>query len=139
MLNTDFYVFFNVTLDNFGKATCQLDTNCGHMGTCGLLGKCGMSPTYEIGLLYSKVHFNQFGLYGVQFFLLGKRACFARLSRSLHQNATYWLRPFSTHQNKKSRMHLKKLITSEFVKNKIETNLNLCKSECKSSRVLVQK
>ena len=40
MFNTDFYTFFNITVDSNGKATCRLDTACGHQGTCGLLGEC---------------------------------------------------------------------------------------------------
>lgn len=55
MLNTDFYVFFNITLNAEGQATCQLDTNCGRQGTCGLFGKCGLSPTYPLGLEYANV------------------------------------------------------------------------------------
>ena len=56
MLNTDFYVFFNITVNAYGKATCILDTNCSNDGSCGLFGKCGMSPTYEIALFYSEVN-----------------------------------------------------------------------------------
>ena len=54
--NTDFYVFFNITLDANGKATCILDTQCGLYGTCGLNGTCAKSQTYDFGLQYSKVN-----------------------------------------------------------------------------------
>ncbi len=54
MLTTDFYVFFNITLDENGKSTCHLDTSCGLKGTCGLHAICGLSPTYAIGLLYAQ-------------------------------------------------------------------------------------
>ena len=55
MLNTDFYVFFNITVHEYGKSKCILDTSCGYSGTCGLFGTCGMSPTYLIGYKYANV------------------------------------------------------------------------------------
>lgn len=52
--NTDFDVFFNVTVDETGKPTCILDTGCPQINACGLDGTCAKSETYEIAELYAK-------------------------------------------------------------------------------------
>lgn len=53
MLNTDFEIFYNLTLDNDGKLTCKLDTSCGPSYTCD--GKdCPMANTFLQAYKYSQ-------------------------------------------------------------------------------------
>ena len=55
MFNTDFELFFNLTLDESGKAQCKLETTCGFDDSCGVDGVCPKSGTYDIALHYARV------------------------------------------------------------------------------------
>jgi len=52
MFNTDFELFYNVTLDADAKATCDLDHLCGLTNTC--TNKCPMSSTFQTAYTYSQ-------------------------------------------------------------------------------------
>ncbi len=55
MFNTDFEIFFDVELDQTGKATCKLEPNCVLDVSCGKNNLCGKADTYEQGHGYIKV------------------------------------------------------------------------------------
>jgi len=54
MLNTDFELFYNLTLDSNAKATCTLSSTCGLSSpdTCG--NSCSVASTFNQALGYSK-------------------------------------------------------------------------------------
>jgi len=52
MFNTDFELFYNLTLDANGKATCNLNHLCGLNNSC--TNYCPMSSTFQTALGYSK-------------------------------------------------------------------------------------
>ena len=55
MFNTDFHVLFDVDVDNDGKATCDLKTDCLESDSCGIGNVCKKAATYEQGHGYIKV------------------------------------------------------------------------------------
>jgi hypothetical protein len=55
MFNTDFEIFFDLDLDQNGKAVCKLDPTCVEAGTCGKKDICAKADTYEQGQDYIKV------------------------------------------------------------------------------------
>ena len=52
MLNTDFEVFYNLTLDANAKTTCQLNPQCGLTNSCS--GYCPTSSTFQTAYNYSQ-------------------------------------------------------------------------------------
>ena len=54
-LNTDMEVFFDLQLDQDGKAGCRLEVDCDVKQTCGTNGVCALSPSYPYAILYAKV------------------------------------------------------------------------------------
>jgi hypothetical protein len=55
MFNTDFELFFNLTLDQSGKSQCRLVTTCDVTKSCGTDGICPKSDTYAIAIKYATV------------------------------------------------------------------------------------
>ena len=52
MLNTDFEIFYNLTLDANAMTTCKLNTQCGLTNSCS--GYCPMSSTFQTAYAYSQ-------------------------------------------------------------------------------------
>ena len=55
MLNTDFELFFDLDLDEEGKAVCDLDTTCIASNTCGKRNTCRLAKTFHQGKKYIEV------------------------------------------------------------------------------------
>ena len=55
MLNTDFELFYNLTLDANGQTTCTLNHLCGLSTPDTCSGKCPVASTFNQAEAYSKV------------------------------------------------------------------------------------
>ena len=55
MLNTDFEVFYDLTLDSNARATCNLNPLCGLSTPDACSGSCPVASTFNQALAYSKV------------------------------------------------------------------------------------
>ena len=55
MLNTDFELFYDLTLDSNAKTTCTLNPLCGLLTPNTCTGSCPVAPTFNQALAYSKV------------------------------------------------------------------------------------
>ena len=77
MLNTDFELFYDLTLNTNAKTTCVLDHLCGLSTPDTCSGKCAVASTFNQAEAYSKVslffylplslrdlHYPQFRTYG---------------------------------------------------------------------------
>ena len=55
MLNTDFELIFDLSLDSQGKSSCRIDVSCIKKNTCGKKGSCAKAKTYGLTKQYVEV------------------------------------------------------------------------------------
>jgi hypothetical protein len=55
MLNTDYEIFYDLSLDNAGKLTCNLAPTCGLDDSCRPGIDCPKENTFDLALAYANV------------------------------------------------------------------------------------